>query len=181
MTINDSNVNPGIDADDDEPNNDTNEEEDDEEDVKNNDATLDDEDVGIIMNDGPIGYNEFNIPIIVENFRMGGRHSVLGFYRQLARPFKQIRKKLVIICVPCANALDGTNCDQCTWMMCARFITKNTTNLLFHLENKHSNVAIVKVLVSNNKNKGSVASGQELFTPLVKVPIHLFPHLSLSQ
>ena len=39
VPINDSNVKPGIDADDNVANNDENEEEDDESDVKNNDAT----------------------------------------------------------------------------------------------------------------------------------------------
>ena len=75
-----SNVNPGIDAANNEANDDENEEDDDEVDVKNNDATLDDEDGGIIINDGPIEYDEFNIPFTVGHFRIGGRHAVFGFY-----------------------------------------------------------------------------------------------------
>ena len=64
-----------------------------------------------------------------------------------------------IICVLCDKALDGTNYNQWTWVNCARVITKITTNLLYHLENKHAGVASVKALVSNNKKKGSMASG----------------------
>ena len=127
--------------------------------MKNNDNTLDDEDGGSITNYGTIEYDELNIPITVGNLRMGGRHVVFGFYRQLARPFKQGSKKLGIICVLCDKALDGTDYDQGTWVKYARDITNNTTNLLFHLENKHASVASVKALVSNNKKKGSVESG----------------------
>ena len=112
MEINDYDVNPDTDAADDEANDDKNEDKDDEYNAKNNNATLDDENGVIIMNDGPIAYDEFNIPITVGHFWMGGRHAVFGFYRQLARPFKQVRKKLVIICVLCSKALDGTNYDQ---------------------------------------------------------------------
>ena len=81
VPIKDSDVIPGIDADNDESKNDENEEVNDGADVKNNYATLDDEDGGIIMHDGHIEYDEFNIPITVGNSRMGGRHTVFGFYR----------------------------------------------------------------------------------------------------
>ena len=64
-----------------------------------------------------------------------------------------------IICVICAKVLNGTNYDHLAWVKCERVITNNTTNLLFHLENKHAGVASVKALVSNNKKKGSVESG----------------------
>ena len=124
--------------------------------MKNNDDTLDDEYGGIIMNDVPIEYDEFNISIILRHFRMCGRHAVFGFYRQISRPFKQHMKKLGIICVLCYKALDSTNYDQWTWLKCARVITKNTTNLLCHLENKDSGVASVNALVGNNNKKGSV-------------------------
>ena len=117
-------VKPGIDANDNESRDDENEEDDDEADVKNNDSTLDDGDGGIIMNDGTIEYDEFNIPIIVVHLRIGGRYAVFGFYRQLVRPFKQGRKKLGIICVICDKALDGTNDDQWTWVNFTMFITK---------------------------------------------------------
>ena len=86
MSINDYELNPGIDAKDKEASNNENEEEDDEANVKNNNVTLDDKDGGIIMNDGSIEYDELNIPITVGNFRMGGRHAVFGFYRYIYRP-----------------------------------------------------------------------------------------------
>ena len=111
------------------------------------------------MNDGPIAYDEFNIPITVGNFWMGGRHAVFGFYRQLARPFKQVREKLGIIYILCDKALDGTNYYQWRWVNCERVITIKTTNLLCHLENKHTGVSVVKALVIKNKNKGLVESG----------------------
>ena len=139
-------------------NSDENEEDDNEADMNNNDTTLYDKDGGIIMNDIPKAYHELNIPTTVGYFRMGGRHEVFGFYIKLARPFKKSRKKLGIISVLCAKALDGTNYDQWKWVNCARVITNNTTKLLFHLENNHSDVASVKVLVRNNKKKGLVAS-----------------------
>ena len=104
------------------------------------------------MNDGPIEYDSFNIPITVVHFRMGGRHAVFVLYRQLARTFKQVNKKLGIICVLCTKALDGTNYYQWTWVKCENFTTENTTNLPCHLENKHAGVSSVKALVSN-KNK----------------------------
>ena len=101
--------------------------------MKNNDNTLDDEDGGSITNYGTIEYDELNIPITVGNLRMGGRHVVFGFYRQLARPSKQGSKKLEIICVLCDKALDGKHYDQWKWVKCARVITKNTTNMICHL------------------------------------------------
>ena len=76
VPINDSGINPDIDANDGEANDDKNEENNDEDNVKSNDATLDCEDGGIIMNDGPIEYDEFNIHITVVHFSMGGRHAV---------------------------------------------------------------------------------------------------------
>ena len=78
---------------------------------------------------------------------------MFDFYRHLSRSLKQGRKKLGIICVLCAKVLDGTNYDQCTWVKCGRFITNNTTNLLYHLDIKHSCIFSVKSLVSNNKQK----------------------------
>ena len=159
MSINFSNVNPGIDADANEAKNDENEEEADKDNAKNNNATLDDEDGGIIMNDIPIGYDKSNIPITVGNFRIGGRNAVFGFYRQLDWPFKQGKKNLGIMCVLSAKALDYTNYDKWTWVKCARVITKNTTNLLYHLENKHAGISSVKALVSNKKKKRSMESG----------------------
>ena len=156
VPINGSNANPGINANNEEANYDKNEEDDDEEDVKNNDATFNDEYGGIIMNDFPIEYDEFNITITMVHFRMCVRHTVFGFYRQISRPFKKHRKKLVIIYVLCYKALDSTNYYQWTWLKCARVITNNTTNLLWHLDNKDSGVASVEAMVSNNNNKGSV-------------------------
>ena len=76
VPINDSGINPDIDANDGEANDDKNEENNDEDNVKSNDATLDCEDGGIIMNDGPIEYDEFNIHITVVHFSMGERHAV---------------------------------------------------------------------------------------------------------
>ena len=134
VPINGSNANPGINANNEEANYDKNEEDDDEEDVKNNDATFNDEYGGIIMNDFPIEYDEFNITITMVHFRMCVRHTVFGFYRHLARPFKHDSKKLGIICVICEKALDDTNYGQCTKVKCARVITNNTTYLLCHLE-----------------------------------------------
>ena len=134
-------------------NSDENEEDDNEADMNNNDATLYDEDGGIIMNDRPKAYHELNILTAVGYFRMGGRHEVFGFYIKLARPFKKSRKKLGIISVLCAKALDGTNYYQWTWVKCARVITNNTTNLLCHLENNNYGAASFKALVSNNNNK----------------------------
>ena len=64
-----------------------------------------------------------------------------------------------IICVLYDKALDGKNYYQWTWGKCARVITKNTTNLLCHFENKYAGVASVKELVRNNNKKGSVESG----------------------
>ena len=57
MSINDSDVNPGIDVNDDKSNDDEKEEDCNEADVNNNDATLDDEDGGIIMNNTPFEYD----------------------------------------------------------------------------------------------------------------------------
>ena len=54
VTINNSDVNPDIDTDANKANDDENEEYDDKYDVTNNASTLDDEDGGIITNDGPI-------------------------------------------------------------------------------------------------------------------------------
>ena len=111
VRINNSDVNPGINTDDDVSNDNENEDEYYEVDVNNNDNTLDDEDGGTIINYGPNEYDEFNIPITVGNLRMVGRHAVFVFYRYISRPFKQVRKKLVIICVLCAKSMDGTNYD----------------------------------------------------------------------
>jgi hypothetical protein len=126
----------------------------------NNDVTLDDEDGGIIMDDGPVKYDNFNIPNTVEHFRMGGRHAVFGLYHQLVKPLKQGRKKLGIICVLCVKALGGTNFEWWTWVKCARVSTNSTTNLLSHLEKKHAKLASVKALVSKKNKKGSVGSGK---------------------
>ena len=93
---------------------------------------------------------------------MGGRHALFGFYRQFARPFKQHRKRLGVICVLCDNALYGTNFDQWTWVKCARVITNNTTNLLFYLVNKHAGVASFKARVRNKKKKGLLESGSAI-------------------
>ena len=112
VPINDSNVNPVIDTNGDEAIDDENEEEDNESDVNNNDTTLDDDDVGIIIDDASIEYDDLNIPITVGHLRMGGRHTVFDFYTQLVRTFNKCRKKLGIICVLCAMALDGTNYYQ---------------------------------------------------------------------
>ena len=84
----------------------------DEANVNNNDATLDYEYGGFIIIDGPIEYSEFNILITVGHFRMGRRYAVIGFYIQFSRRSKQGGKKLVIIYVLCAKALDGTSYDQ---------------------------------------------------------------------
>ena len=157
--MNFSNVNPGINAKDDKAKNDENEEDGDEADVNNNDTIFDDEDSGIVLNDDPIEYDELNIYITAGNFRMGGRHTVFGFYRELASPFKQVRKKLGIICILCDKAFDGTNNDQRKCLKCARFITNNTTNLLYHLDNKHDDVSIFEALLRNKKRKGLVESG----------------------
>ena len=89
---------------------------------------------------------------------MGVSHAVFGFYIQLARPFKQRKKKLSIIFVLCAKSLDGTNSCQWTWLKCANVITNNTNNLLCQLDNNHSGVAISKSLVGNKKKKVSVES-----------------------
>ena len=97
VRINNSDVNPGINTDDDVSNYNENEDEDDEVDVNNNDNTLDDEDGGTIINYGPNEYDEFNIPITVGHFRMDGRHAVFGFYMHITRQLKQVRKKLGII------------------------------------------------------------------------------------
>ena len=43
------------------------------------DGILDDEDYGINMNDGPIEYDDFNVPVTVGNFSMDGRHEVFDF------------------------------------------------------------------------------------------------------
>ena len=83
MSINDSDVNPGIDVNDDKSNDDEKEEDCNEADVNNNDATLDDEDGGVIMNNGPIEYDEFNIPITVVHLIMGGKHAAFGFINSL--------------------------------------------------------------------------------------------------
>ena len=79
VPINNSSVNPGIYYSNNESNDDENEEDNDEADVKNNDATFDDEDGGIIINYGPIEYDVFKISITVVHFRMGWRHAVFGF------------------------------------------------------------------------------------------------------
>ena len=158
VPINDSDVNSGIGAGDNKANNYKNEKDDHEADVKNNDDNLDDEDGGVIINDRPIEYDEFNTPITVGNFSMVGRYAVFGFYRQLVRPFKQGNKKLVIICFLCAKALDCTNYGQWTWVKCTRVITNNITSLICNLENNHSGVSSVKALVINKKNKWSEAS-----------------------
>ena len=84
---------------------------------------------------------------------------MFGLYRQIYRPLKQGRKKLVIICVLCAKELDGTNYDQCTWVKCARVITNNNTKLLCHLDNKNAGLASFKSLVIHNDKKGLVARG----------------------
>ena len=126
-------MNLGIDFKNDKSNDDENEEDSGEADVNNNDATLGDKDVGIIINYGPIEYYEFNIPITVGNFSKGGRRVVFGFYRQFEKPFKKGRKKLGIICVLCSKALYGTTYYYWTWVKCEIFITNNITNLLFHL------------------------------------------------
>ena len=84
---------------------------------------------------------------------------MFDFYTQLFRTFNKCRKKLGIICVLCAKELDDTNYDQWTWVNCARVVTNNTTNLPFHLENKHAGVASVKEMVSNNNKKCSLESG----------------------
>ena len=83
-----------------------------------------------------------------------------------------------IVCVICTNVLYGTNYNQWTWVNCARVITKITTNLLYHLENKHAGVASVKALVSNNKNKSLVVSVPETehsigSIPNTRVPLYI--------
>ena len=83
VPINNSNVNPGIDAHDNENNDDKNEEDKDEADMNNNHSNLDDEDGGIIMNDVNIEYDEFNIPITVVHLIMGGKHAAFGFINSL--------------------------------------------------------------------------------------------------
>ena len=90
---------------------------------------------------------------------MSGRHTVFGFYRQLAKPFNQGKKKLGIICVLSAKSLYGPNYDQWTWVKCARFIANNNTNLLFRLDKTNYGEANVMTLVSNNKKKRLIASG----------------------
>ena len=127
--------------------------------MNNDDSTLDDEDGGIIMNDGPIECYEFSIPITVGHFRMDGRHGVFGFYIHIARPFKQVSNKLGIIFFLCAKALDGTNYYQWTWVKCERVVTNKNTNMIFHLESNHSGLSSFKTPVSNRKKKGSVSSG----------------------
>ena len=57
VPINDSDVNPGIDADNNKANDDENEEDENDVDGNNNNDTLDDEDGGIMMNDGLIQYD----------------------------------------------------------------------------------------------------------------------------
>ena len=106
---------------------------DNEADFKNNNITLDDEDGDIIIKDVPIQYDSFIISITVGYFIVSGRHAVFGFYRNIARPFKQGRNKLGNIFVLFAKVLDGTKYDQCIWVKCARVITNNTTNLICHL------------------------------------------------
>ena len=76
------------------------------------------------------------------------------FYRQLARPFKKVRKMLGIICVIYAKSLNGINYDHWTWMKFVRVITNNNTNLLCHLDNNHASVDSFKALVSNKKKEG---------------------------
>ena len=61
----DSDVHPGIDANNNKYKNNENEDNNYEAYVNNNNATLDDEYGDIIINDGPIEYDEFNIPIAV--------------------------------------------------------------------------------------------------------------------
>jgi hypothetical protein len=120
-------------------------------------AIEDEDDGGIVVADGPVVFDEFNIPNTVEHFRMGGRHQVFGFYRQLVKPFKAGRKNLGIICVLCVKALDGTDFDQWTWVKSARVFTNNTTNLLSHLEKQHADEPSVKdLMLSKKKKKGSV-------------------------
>ena len=92
-------------------------------------------------------------------FRLDGSNEVFGFYRQLSRPIKQGRKKLGIVCVLYAKALDGTNYDKWTWVKCARVITNNNTKLLCHLDNKNAGLASFKSLVIHNDKKGLVARG----------------------
>jgi hypothetical protein len=118
---------------------------------------MDDEDGGgIIVADGPVEYNDFNIPNTVEHFRMGGRHAVFGFYLQLVKPLKQSRKKLGIVGILCVKALERTSYDQWTWVKCVRVSTNNNTNLLSHLEKKHAGVASGNELVSKKNKKGSL-------------------------
>ena len=88
MPINDYDVDPGIDIDVNEDSDDENGEDNNEVNVSNNNATLYGEDGDIIMYDGLNEYDEFNIPIIVVYFRLGGRHALFGSYRQLVRPSK---------------------------------------------------------------------------------------------
>jgi hypothetical protein len=106
---------------------------------------MDDEDGGgIIVSDGPVEYNDFNIPNTVEHFRIGGRPAVLGFYHQLVKPSKQGWKKLGIVYVLCVNSLEGTDYDQWTWVKCMMVSINNTTNLLSHLEERYDDIASVK-------------------------------------
>ena len=74
MPINDSDMNPGIQATTDKSNKKKNEKKNDEADVNNNNATLYYGGGGIIMKYVPIEYYEFKIPIMLGYFRMGGRH-----------------------------------------------------------------------------------------------------------
>ena len=141
------------------------------------DATFDYEYGGIIMNDGPIKYDEFNIPITMRHLSMGGRYAVFGFYRQLTRPFKKYREKLRIIYVLCSKSLYSTNYYHWTWVKCASFITNNNTNLLWHLDNKHSGVASVKTLVSNKKKKSLMESVPATVQSIGSIPN---THVTLS-
>ena len=112
--------------------------------------------VGIIMNYGHIYCDEFNIALTLVQLSMVGRHVVVGFYRQIHGPFKQGRKKLVIICVLCAKSLDGTNYYRWTWVKCERVLINNNNNLLFRLDNHHAGVASFKALVINKNKKCSL-------------------------
>jgi hypothetical protein len=116
--------------------------------------------------DGLVEYDDLNIHSTVEHFRMGGRHAVFGFYRQLVKPLKQGRKKLGIVCV-CVKALEGTNYDQWTWLKCVRVFTNNTNNLLSHVEKKHTDVVSVMELVSKKKKNGSVGGKPIIVSPRV--------------
>jgi hypothetical protein len=117
---------------------------------------LDDKDVimddeyhgGIVVSDGLVEYDYFNIHNTVKHFRMGGRHAVFAFYPQLVKPLKQGRKKLGIVCVLCFNTLEGTEYYQWRWVKSNGMFTNNTINLFRHLEKNHVDIASVNELLS---------------------------------